>query len=713
MKTFTLLIGLFLFSQISQSQYYYNKAFSFSGTAGDYAATDPGTNLSITGNFTVECWVNPINAVTPPAQIIIQKRLGSNATGYTLYLNAGKIAIRTNSTTQLTGNTIIPNNVWTHVAASYNSGSGLFTIYVNGVSDGTITVAGAAPAADTDSLRFASGFNSPLAGKMDEIRIWSVQRSAAQLLSTMRLPLGEPGGQYAGLVASWRANNVAGGTGTEEINGYTAHLNGTATYANYSNEPGGYMAFNTGLLCTGTIGSYVAIPSSSQLSPATAMTLECWIWTSNTNIQVMIAKGSANYPYRILKSISNTFRAIINGTALGSGNYGGIIPTSKWTHLAFTYDAGTGAYVYYMNGVQTQAGTQSLTIPTNTDSVTIGGGINLAIYDGSIDEVRICNYVKTAAEIQGGMYTSIDSLNAPHPSNTNVTFSFEGTLAGTNGAPRGIFIGPGITRFTQVVDNPSEFPAPIDRWDAGNFYYGFNTKYSDLDFGGSPATITDSILISQSLTISDVNLFVAIHHTSANEINISLKNPAGTTTRILYPGGGPNAGMHMITIFDDQADSTIGGTIRAPWSPRVKPTNTLSIFNSQNSVGYWKLIVTDNNPGSDNGNLVGWGIQLNNQTLVGVNGPTTEIPHRFLLYQNYPNPFNPATVIKYDVARDINVKIIVYDLLGREVQVLVNDFKRAGSYSLTLNAQGLASGVYFYKIEAGEFVNTKKMLLIK
>ncbi|MGH2574805.1 MAG: T9SS type A sorting domain-containing protein, partial [Ignavibacteria bacterium] len=326
----------------------------------------------------------------------------------------------------------------------------------------------------------------------------------------------------------------------------------------------------------------------------------------------------------------------------------------------------------------------------------------------------ICGYAKTQQQVLNGMYTSIDANNEPNSGQTNVTYNFEGTLADyTDGAPRGAFSGTGLIRFTQVYNNSAELPAPSDRWDAGSFSNGFWNKYSDLAFGSAPTTVNDSINYSQSLTISDINVFVAINHTYANDINISLRNPAGSTTRILYPGAGADVGMHMITLFDDQADSTIGGSTRAPWSPRVRPTNTLSTFNGQSAQGYWRLTVTDIFPGADNGVLIGWGLQFNNQTVVGIEPGVTEIPLRYELHQNYPNPFNPTTTIKYSIAGNQHVKIAVFDILGREVQVLVNEYKKTGSYSLLLNATGMASGVYFYTIKAGDFTDTKKMLLLK
>jgi photosystem II stability/assembly factor-like uncharacterized protein len=89
------------------------------------------------------------------------------------------------------------------------------------------------------------------------------------------------------------------------------------------------------------------------------------------------------------------------------------------------------------------------------------------------------------------------------------------------------------------------------------------------------------------------------------------------------------------------------------------------------------------------------------------------IIHSFSLEQNYPNPFNPSTKIKYSVSQFSKVELIVYDVLGNEIEKLVNEEKLAGSYEVTWYAASLPSGVYFYHLRAGEFISTKKMLLLK
>jgi len=93
------------------------------------------------------------------------------------------------------------------------------------------------------------------------------------------------------------------------------------------------------------------------------------------------------------------------------------------------------------------------------------------------------------------------------------------------------------------------------------------------------------------------------------------------------------------------------------------------------------------------------------------------VPNVYALMQNYPNPFNPSTQIHYSLAKDGYTTLKVYDILGREVATLVNAQEKAGEHTVPFNSasirSGLASGVYFYRIESGSFVSTKKMMLLK
>jgi hypothetical protein len=88
-------------------------------------------------------------------------------------------------------------------------------------------------------------------------------------------------------------------------------------------------------------------------------------------------------------------------------------------------------------------------------------------------------------------------------------------------------------------------------------------------------------------------------------------------------------------------------------------------------------------------------------------------PASYSLSQNYPNPCNPNSDIRYQISEFRNVRLAVYDLLGREVALLVNEMKPAGMYEVRFDASGLASGVYIYRLTAGSFVETRKMIVLR
>jgi hypothetical protein len=105
-----------------------------------------------------------------------------------------------------------------------------------------------------------------------------------------------------------------------------------------------------------------------------------------------------------------------------------------------------------------------------------------------------------------------------------------------------------------------------------------------------------------------------------------------------------------------------------------------------------------------------------NLTIVTSVAENEMIPKEFALAQNYPNPFNPTTTIEYQVPGvgiQYIVSLRVFDLLGREVVTLVNERKPAGSYTKQWNANGMPNGIYFYRLTASSFTETKKLVLLK
>jgi hypothetical protein len=99
--------------------------------------------------------------------------------------------------------------------------------------------------------------------------------------------------------------------------------------------------------------------------------------------------------------------------------------------------------------------------------------------------------------------------------------------------------------------------------------------------------------------------------------------------------------------------------------------------------------------------------------LTSVDNEELGLPTVFELFQNYPNPFNPSTTIKYAVPEPANVRIEIFNMLGQSVEVLLNEEKAAGYYTLSYNASRLASGVYIYRMISNSYVETKKFMLLK
>lgn len=150
-----------------------------------------------------------------------------------------------------------------------------------------------------------------------------------------------------------------------------------------------------------------------------------------------------------------------------------------------------------------------------------------------------------------------------------------------------------------------------------------------------------------------------------------------------------------------------------------------TILNTTDGGTTWVTQVTNANYGFSDVFFVdantGWAVGDYGTILHTTNGGVSfveeeqfdEIPMEFLLSQNYPNPFNPSTRIKYQVSSISRAYLVVYDVLGNEIEILVNEEKPVGIYEVTWYAEDLPSGVYFYQLRTGEFIETKKMILLR
>jgi len=222
----------------------------------------------------------------------------------------------------------------------------------------------------------------------------------------------------------------------------------------------------------------------------------------------------------------------------------------------------------------------------------------------------------------------------------------------------------------------------------------------------------DSFQVGTHSNIIKVNFtMVDLVHTWDGDVTFSLRSPSGTEI-VLSANHGSSGDNYTNTLFNDSATSPIaGGT--PPYTGTFNPDNPLSAFANQDPFGWWRFSVNDN-AASDTGHITQYCVQIFAGGLVtGTNNNGQVLPVKYALSQNYPNPFNPVTKINFALPKQGLVNLKIYDILGREVKTLVNEFKSPGEYSVDFNGSDLASGIYFYRLESNGFSDIKRMMLIK
>jgi subtilisin-like proprotein convertase family protein len=702
------------------SQLFWDQAASFSGSNNSYLALPNSSKLNITGSFTLECLIKP-ESVTQ-TQALICKKIGSLYT-YMLALNSSaKIVVGTNNSTRLTSILSVPEDKWTHVAATYNAATNLYVIYINGAVGSSTAVPSSAPSASNDSLqigRMPTGL--PFTGLMDNVRIWDRALTEAEVNANSRTSLGVPsaaGTPFANLVLSlpFQNRNSQGNPFSLSDWSYGGHLvyNRGVTQVNFTNTISTSISYNEAMEFDGN-GDYLAMPHAAASDVTGAFTMEAWVYlkdSSYINHQTVIKKKGDGVAPGYNMVINNSTRFVVSVNNIGAG-VSERFPIKRWVHIAFTLSS-TGTGNFYIDG-ELKNSTDYPMPGTNTDSLFIGGTTGNDYFNGYIDEVRISKYEKTGEQIRKYMYRSEEINNDPNPSATDLVFNFDG-YSHSNCDASGYLFFRGNSKFSNPNTRAGAPVSPLLRYEYGNFPNGYRMKTVNkrLPETGTSGTIYDTITVNSGTTITDINVFTAVNHSFDGDIEIMLFAPNGDSAAIcmdrLLLGGGYKG--DIIGIFDSNADSSLQSNVYTSFSPSIKPESDINaIFGGDNSAGSWIIRFTDDAP-DDTGYVYAWGINFNNQS-VGVQNVSNTVPQKYELEQNYPNPFNPVTNIKFSIPESGLVKIKVFDILGKEVAVLVNEFKQAGTYKVDFNGTRLSSGAYFYRLETGSFTDTKKMLLVK
>ncbi len=639
MRRYYMFLCIVLFCSVANAQW--GSALKFDGSS-QYAHLGTPVDTLI-DNLTMEAWVKWTGNTSQLQPVVFNG--GADADGYGLILDSGNhISILLGNVVWGTSDSVLPVGVWTHLAMVRNSGN--WSLYLNGANIAISLLAGQAPSTPTADFYIgaANHLNSFFNGAIDEVRISQIARYTSNFT-----PLSTPFTTDGNTIALYHLDEGTGST--------TADASGNSNTLALVNDPGWAAGDNTRLagtaLAFGGSSDFVSIPPSFLSAVTSRITLEAWVnpYYSGMTTRIIdhISVGSGDG--FLLDLVDGTPRVIVgSGAAISSTG----LAAGTWYHLAATY--GYDTVRLYINGVCADSMHVGGNVPPNSHNVYIGIDQDLAShFNGTIDEVRIWNTSRTAAEIAVDMNNFI------------------------TGPPAGLI---GYWQF-------NEGAGPIT-YDAisGNAATLQNFSFSSSDgWVSSEVPVYTSLLPVEltSFTVSVSNFSSILIWKTATERNNagfeverkSINNDRPTMnswTQVGFVGGNGTSNVPHKYSYTDNVGTA--GT----YSYRLKQIDHNGAFTYSQEV----------------------------QVQVGA------APRVFALGQNYPNPFNPATTMQFTVPRDGRATLNVYNTLGQKVATLFDEVATAGEYhQATFDGSRFASGIYFARLQFGGQTLVKKLLMTK
>jgi len=340
--------------------------------------------------------------------------------------------------------------------------------------------------------------------------------------------------------------------------------------------------------------------------------------------------------------------------------------TNTWYHIAFTYNSGT--IKAYVNGQSIGSSTNHSWNTDNTVLSVVRGYFTWPMFDGNLDEVRIWNFARTQAQLQ---YTMNDTLAPAYYSTADsglaAYYRFdEGSGGGSNS---------GVTTLPDLSSS------------------ALNGTLYNFALSGS----------SSNWVVSDAPLPVELNNFTAKVDKKEVELMWETATEVNNYGFEIQRAIDNRQLTMDNWDKI--GFVEGHGNSNSPKKYSFTDENSYAGKIQYRLKQIDTDGSYEYSDVV--------EVEIG-------IPGKFELSQNYPNPFNPTTIIGYSIpASDgnfnstTNVVLKIFDILGREVTTLVNKNQLPGRYKVEFSTDGMSGGVYIYRLIIGEFILTKKMMLIR
>ena len=354
---------------------------------------------------------------------------------------------------------------------------------------------------------------------------------------------------------------------------------------------------------------------------------------------------------------------------------------------------------------------------------TTDNGENWTTVNSGLTDLRVHSLVVNGTSLfagtLGGVFLSTDngtSWTAVNSGLTNLNIyplavSGMNLFAGTSSS--GVFLSTDNgTSWTAVNSGLTNLEVNALAVNETNIFAGTNGGvFLSTDNGTSWTAANSGLtnLLTDCFAVNGTNLFVG---TYGGGVFLSTDN--GTSWTAINSG---LSNLNLLSLFAVDGTNILAGTDGDGVFLSTDNGSSWTAINSgltDLSVLSFAVVGTDLFAGTSGGSSNGAWRRPLSEIIASVKETTlNHIPDKYLLGQNYPNPFNPSTKIKYSIPQSSNVKIEVYDIIGNSIETLINKEQPAGTYELTWYAGGLPSGIYFYQLSAGDFISTKKMILMK
>ena len=295
---------------------------------------------------------------------------------------------------------------------------------------------------------------------------------------------------------------------------------------------------------------------------------------------------------------------------------------------------------------------------------------------------------------------------------TGINFSFTAAAAQVGGTVKdengNMIVNTDVSIYAGSQNNPVNYDVKTNI----NGVYQIGLTQSDLSQSTGGWSLNAYSESSNGYTIDKLDGSAYVNSISPGDSiarNLIIYNANSTITgKVTLDGIAPGFPIQLVAVNRDSAQSTVfsdGSTGNFSFPVTDKIYNYQINYINTSQVYYMNNIIV--HPGETN-------VIVNlSTTPLAVKSGTSGVPKVFSLGQNYPNPFNPSTEITYQLAAAGKVALKVYNILGQEVATLVNGEKQAGRYKVEFNGNNLSSGIYLYKLSAGNFTSVRKMILIK